>query len=197
MRNATAAAAIAIALSSLLGAALDAAAQTTRDPRGAAGKAPAKPQFAEDDRVFMMKAAADGIAAVELGKVAQQKGTHAAVKKFAAYRVAEHAKASEELKALAAGKRVSLPSAPSREQQGQVEKMQKLSGAEFDRAYVQHMVADHKKAIDLFTRASHDAKDADVKAYAAKTLPALQEHQKMAQAAEAAVKKAPRPPTKK
>lgn len=197
MRPATAAAALAIALSSLSAIAPDAAAQTpSRDPRAVPGKAPAKPQFPEEDRVFMMKAAAHGIAEVELGKTAQLKGAHAGVKKFATHMLAEHGKANEELKALAATKRVSLPTAPAREQQGQAEKMQKLSGPAFDQAYVEQMVEDHRKAVDLFTKASRDAKDADVKAYAARILPTLQEHLKMAQAAEATVKKS-RPPMKK
>ena len=68
--------------------------------------------------------------------------------------------------------------------------MQKLSGAEFDRAYMDHMVKDHKKDIAEFRKQASSGKDPEIKAFAAKSLPTLQEHLKMAEAANAEVHKA-------
>jgi putative membrane protein len=60
------------------------------------------------------------------------------------------------------------------------DKMSKLSGAEFDREYMKHQVEDHDKAVALFERQAKKGKDAELKAFAERTLPTLKEHQQMA-----------------
>ncbi|MFC5410028.1 DUF4142 domain-containing protein [Larkinella bovis] len=130
----------------------------------------------EDDSEFMVKAASGGMMEVELGNLAQQKAQSKAVKDFGAMMVSDHSKANEELKALAASKNLTIPATLSDDHQQHVNDLSKLSGAEFDKEYVKMMVDDHKEDIDLFKEASFDAKDADIKAFAGKTLPTLQKH---------------------
>ncbi len=150
----------------------------------------AKSDLARGDRKFVEEAAAGGMAEVELGKLAQQKATNEQVKQFGARMVQDHTKANDELKALASSKGVQLPAGPTKSQQRDMDKMNKLSGAEFDRDYTKHMLADHKKDVSLFEKQSKSGKDADLKAFAGKTLPTLQEHLQMVQALNDTVKNA-------
>jgi putative membrane protein len=130
----------------------------------------------EGDNEFMMKAAQGGMAEVELGKLASEKATNAEAKKFGQMMVEDHSNANTELKALAAKKSVTLPTDVGSEHKATMDKLKTLSGAEFDKAYVEAMVKDHEKDVSEFEKQSTDAKDADVKAFAAKTLPTLKKH---------------------
>ncbi|GAB3328648.1 DUF4142 domain-containing protein [Larkinella ripae] len=130
----------------------------------------------EDDSEFAVKAASGGMMEVELGQLAAQKGQNQKVKDFGTMMVTDHSKANEELKALAASKNITIPATLSEDHQKHVDDLTKLSGAEFDKEYIKLMVDDHKEDIDLFKDASFNAKDADVKAFAGKTLPTLQKH---------------------
>lgn len=131
----------------------------------------------EDTNEFAMKAATGGMLEVALGRLAQEKGSSAAVKEFGAMMVMDHTKANDEMKALAAKKNITLPTAMGEEEQKHVNDMMKLSGKDFDQKYVSMMVDDHKDDIDLFTKAAEDDKtDADLKAFAVKTLPTLKKH---------------------
>jgi uncharacterized protein (DUF305 family) len=110
------------------------------------------------------------------------------VKQFAQRMVTDHGKANDELKSIASGKGVTLPTALDKQHQSHSEKLQRLKGPEFDREYMKHMVDDHKKAVADFEKASKSAKDNDVKSFASKTLPTLQEHLKMAQSTQSQLK---------
>ena len=140
------------------------------------------------DREFVMKAAEGGMAEVSLGQIASNKATHADVKAFGQRMVTDHSKANDELKALAAQKGLTLPAQPNQEQQATSTKLAAKSGADFDKDYMADMVKDHEKDVKEFEKASKDAKDPDVKAWAAKTLPTLKEHLKMAQETKAKLK---------
>jgi len=142
------------------------------------------------DRAFAEKAAAGGAAEVEGGKVAEQRAANDKVKQFGARMAQDHAKANDELKQIASGKGLQLPSAPDAQHQHEMARMQKLSGAAFDQAYMDHMVKDHKKDVAEFRKQASAGKDPDLKAFAAKTLPTLEEHLKLAEATNAEVKKA-------
>jgi putative membrane protein len=136
---------------------------------------------AEDDADFLVKAASGGMLEVELGKMALQKASSPGVKKFAQQMVNDHGKANEELKALAAKKNITLPTTPGDEAQEHINDLAKYSGAEFDKKYMELMHKDHQEDLDLFKEAAEDAEDAEVKAFAAKTLPVLTSHHKMAE----------------
>ncbi|GAB3927119.1 DUF4142 domain-containing protein [Larkinella terrae] len=149
---------------------------SNKDSAEQAEEANDKKDMPEDDSEFAVKAASGGMMEVELGKLAEQKAQSKSVKDFGAMMVADHSKANEEFKTLAASKNISIPATLSEEHQKHVDDLSKLSGAEFDKEYVKLMVDDHKEDIDLFKDASFNAKDPDVKAFAGKTLPTLQKH---------------------
>jgi putative membrane protein len=132
------------------------------------------------DAKFVHEAAAGGMAEVSLGKLAAGKATNPDVKQFAQRMVDDHSKANDELKALASQKGVTLPVDVDPAAKAIEGRLSKLSGETFDKAYMQDMVKDHDKDVAAFKHASTTAADADLKAWAAKTLPTLQEHQTLA-----------------
>lgn len=132
-----------------------------------------------DDMDFMTAADLAGLAEVELGKLAQTKAQNAEVKKFAGMMVTDHTKAGDELKALGKKKDFKPATEMDSSHKAIMEKLKGLSGAEFDKAYVDAMVDDHEDAVDLFEGQAKDGKDPELKAFAAKTLPVLQGHLKM------------------
>ena len=147
---------------------------------------PAKPPSDKGDMVvtggdlaFMNDAAPGGMAEVELGKLAAEKAQNAEVKAFGQKMIADHSKAGEELKQLAAQKKVMLPPDVLPTHKELMEKLSKLSGADFDREYVKAMVEAHEKDVTAFESVAKGATDADVKAFAAKTLPTLKMHLEM------------------
>ena len=141
---------------------------------------PAKPASDQGDQVvtggdlaFMNDAAPGGLAEVELGKLATNKAQNPEVKAFAQKMIEDHSKAGEELKTLAAQKKVTLPTDVLPKHKEVMDKLSKLSGADFDREYVKAMVEAHEKDVTAFNSVANGATDADVKAFAAKTLPTL------------------------
>jgi putative membrane protein len=108
----------------------------------------------EDDAKFVVDAGNGGMTEVELSKLAQQKGTNAKAKEFADMMVMDHNKANEELKALAKAKNVTLPDSLNADSKKAWEDLSKKSGADFDKAYINAMVDDHKKTVSLFEDAS-------------------------------------------
>lgn len=138
---------------------------------------------------FVMKAAHGGLAEVKLGQLATEKALSADVKAFGQQMVDDHGKANDELKQLAASKGITLPTDLDATHQATYDRLSKLSGAEFDRAYMADMVKDHHEDVNEFRRESKSGSDPDVKAWAAKTLPTLEHHLQMAESTNAKVKK--------
>lgn len=132
------------------------------------------------DRNFVTTAAEDGHAEVELGKLAQQNGSSAAVKQFGQRMIEDHTKAGKELETIATKLGMTPPKEPGSKHQADIKKFSKLTGEKFDREYAEHMVKDHEKAVALFEKQAKNGDAAELKAFASKTLPALQEHLKMA-----------------
>lgn len=132
------------------------------------------------DRHFIRKAGEGGLAEVELGKLAAEKGATDEVKKFGQRMVDDHSKANEQLKQLAESKGVALPTKLDPNDQATKARLEKLSGQQFDRAYMNDMVKDHSKDVAEFKKESTTAKDTDVKSFASQTLPTLQDHLKEA-----------------
>jgi putative membrane protein len=132
------------------------------------------------DRTFAREAAVGGMAEVELGRLAADKASSADVKQFGQRMVDDHGKANDELKSWASQKSLTLPTELDAKHKATRDRLAKLSGAAFDRAYMHEMVSDHDKDVQEFKHASKTTADADLKAWAGKTLPTLEEHQKMA-----------------
>ena len=160
----------------------------TRPKAGAQAGSAAASGVAAADKTFVMEAAKGGMAEVELGRLATEKASNADVKQFGQRMVDDHGKANDELKSLASQKNVTLPTELDAKSKATQERLSKLSGDAFDKAYMTEMVNDHNKDVGEFSRASKTAKDADVKSFAEKTLPTLQDHQKMAKEVAAKVK---------
>lgn len=125
---------------------------------------------------FMTEAAQGGMAEVELSTLAKNKAQNAEVKKFAQQMIEDHSNANTELKQLAGKKNVTLPTELDAVHKGIKDKLNSLSGADFDKEYVNAMVADHEKSVALFKSQADGGTDAETKAFAAKTLPKLQMH---------------------
>ena len=130
----------------------------------------------KDDAKFAVAAANGGMAEVELGKLAQQKAANQKVKDFGTMMVSDHSKANDEMKALAKSKGITLPDSLDSKEQKVKNDLSAKSGADFDKAYVSNMIDDHKKDIKEFEEAAKNCKDADLKAFAVKTLPTLKMH---------------------
>ena len=129
-----------------------------------------------EDAKFATDAANGGLAEVAMGKLAQTKTTNPQVKSFADMMVTDHGKANDELAAIAKAKNITLPAAPDADHQKKLDDLSKLSGKDFDKAYVDAMVDGHKKTLDLMNMAAKDCKDSELKAFAAKTAPVVQTH---------------------
>jgi putative membrane protein len=139
------------------------------------------------DYQFVMEAARGGMAEVDLGKLAGEKAQSPQVKQFGERMAQDHGKANDELKSLAQQKNITLPTELGSKHQATRDKLAKLSGAQFDRAYMQEMLQDHRKDVNEFRKESQSGKDPEVKAWAGKTLPTLEEHLRLAQSTTGAV----------
>jgi len=142
---------------------------------------PTSGSMAQADRQFVEKAAIGGMMEVQLGQLAQQKAANAQVKQFGSRMLTDHGKSNDELKQIASAKGTQLPASVDSKHMQDMQKLQSMQGADFDREYMRHMVADHKKTIAEFQKQAKSGKDPDLKGFASKTLPTLQEHLKLAQ----------------
>lgn len=125
---------------------------------------------------FLKKAASTGIGEVELGKLAAQRASNERVKAFANEMVADHTRLNQEVQALAAQKKIELPTTLDDKHQEERRQLAELSGTDFDRAYMAEMTKGHEKVVQQFEAAAKTSKDEDVKAFAARTLPMLEGH---------------------
>ncbi len=131
------------------------------------------------DLAFMNDAGPGGVAEVELGRLAVERGASAEIKQFAQQMIEDHAKAGEKLKKLAEQKKVALPAEILPQAKQTKEALAKLSGAQFDQASVKAMVEMHEKDVTAFDAVAKTATDADVKMFATETLPTLKHHLQM------------------
>ncbi|UKT65560.1 DUF4142 domain-containing protein [Pedobacter mucosus] len=133
----------------------------------------------EEGATFLKSAAAGGMMEVEAAKIAQKNASNSTVKDFAAKMLADHTKANKELKTLALNNKVITPDSLGAEEQMHLKEMKKMTGASFDKHYMDMMVTDHDKTVNLFKQGLTN-KDQDIKAFAKKTLVVIEEHDKMA-----------------
>ncbi len=124
----------------------------------------------------MDKAAQGGMAEVELGQLAEQNAQNPNVKAFAKRMVDDHSKANDQLKQLAAQEGVSLPTTLDAKDQATKDRLSKLQGAAFDKAYMHDMVMDHKKDVAEFKHESTAAKTPALRDWAQQTTPTLESH---------------------
>lgn len=139
------------------------------------------------DTTFAKNAAAGGMAEVKLGQLAQEKGSSDAVKEFGRRMEADHSKADDQLKDVASKTKITLPTGIDRKDQATYDRLSKLSGTAFDRAYARDMVADHRNDIADFKKEADTGTNPEVKNFASQTLPTLEDHLKLAREMEKSV----------
>jgi putative membrane protein len=132
------------------------------------------------DATFAKHAAQGGMAEVKMGQLAQDKGSSDSVKMFGQRMVQDHSAANDKLKSVAAQESITLPTRLSAKDQATYDRLSKLSGHAFDRAYAQDMVQDHVNDIAEFKKEAANGTDSAIKGFATETLPTLQDHLKMA-----------------
>lgn len=147
------------------------------DANGTATAAPTK----VDDKKFVKDAAMGGLAEVQLGQLAVQKAASPDVKQFGQKMVDDHTKANDQLKQVASQSNIPAPTALDKKHQQQIDKLSKLSGPAFDKAYVKEELKDHKNDVRDFQAEAQGGSDANVKTFASNTLPVLQQHLQLAQ----------------
>jgi putative membrane protein len=157
-------------------------------PKAGESRKESKGKLPSGEERFMKEAASGGLMEVELGKIAAEKGSHQRVKEFGKRMQADHGKANDQLKKIASSKGVDLPTQPSGEHKSTMDKLTKLSGAEFDREYMDAMVDDHKEDIEKFQTQADKGKDPDLKKFASDNLPVLKKHLELAQSTQKQIK---------
>ena len=163
-----------------------ASAQTTSGSASSSGNAAmaggsGSAKLAHGDKEFIENAAQSGLFEVEQSQLALTRTQDAGVKTFAQQMVDDHTKANQELMSLAQSKGAKVPDKPSMTQRGKIDLL-KTHKTAFDKNYAESQVNAHESTIKLFRKEASDGKDADLKAWASKTLPALEHHLQMAQA---------------
>jgi putative membrane protein len=157
-------------------------AQTTSD----AAAATAAARVSSGDRALMEGIAHANLAEMETGKMALEKSKNDEVRKFAQMMIDDHTKAQSELSTLAQKKGVALPTGPDLSHKTIATALNLLSGTTFDSQYIARAgVGDHERAQALLEKVQTNADDADLKAYAAKTIKAVEHHLSVAKAMEA------------
>ena len=142
---------------------------------------PAPHQANTQDRLFARLLAAGGLAEVDTGRLAQQKGQNSAVKEFAHHMVQDHGKSNEQLASLAKQAGIPLPTEPDPEHKATRAELEKLSGPPFDIAYMQSQVTDHQRTAVLLQWEISLGQDGDLQRFAAGTLPVVLTHLQAAQ----------------
>lgn len=151
--------------------------QEEADAAAAAAKEPPQPPpVPEGDKKFVDTAAKVGMAEVELSKIALEKSKKPAVKDFAQKMIDTHGKANEELKTLCAGRGIELPTELDEAAKRNKTELEGKSGTKLDKAYAAMMLEDHRKAVELFRTESQTGGDPQIKQWAGKMLPTLEEH---------------------
>ena len=136
--------------------------------------------LSSNDREFVTMAAHASWAEIATGELAQKNGASDAVRQFGQRMVKDHGMANKELETVAGKLGMTPPKGPDPKHQADAQMLAKLTGAEFDRQYSAHMVKDHEMSVALFQKQASGGGNAELKQFAAKQLPILQEHLKMA-----------------
>ncbi len=140
----------------------------------------AKSRPAVGDAHFAKEAAQGGMAEVKLGQLAEEKGSNDTVKSFGKRMVDDHSKAGDKLKEVATRESITLPTDISAKDQATYDRLAKLNGTAFDRAYARDMVKDHETDVVAFQREANGGKDDSLRSFASETLPTLQDHLRQA-----------------
>jgi len=134
----------------------------------------------DDDKKFLATAAQSDQNEIALSQLAQQKATNPAVRAFAEKMVKEHTQMTDSMKPFAESWGLTAPSGPDEDHQKEIDKLNGLSGNDFDKEYIDQMVTDHSKALSAFTTEAKDTKDVKFRAAVIKGKTAVAAHKNMA-----------------
>ena len=140
--------------------------------------------FSGHDREFLTEALEGNHAEAELAKLAAQKATSQPVRELAQTLQKDHEQANAKLQSIAGGAGSASPPSVTPQHKQLQDRLSRLEGEAFDRAYAMEMVKDHEKDIAKYEKASKQLKHAELKAYASETLPHLKRHLEMARNAQ-------------
>jgi putative membrane protein len=168
----------------ITGCAHDRQSQGAPDTGAASVSGTSSSQLSATDMRFIKDASQDGIAEVKMGYMGVQNGTSSAVKNLGQKLIQDHTAANKELEQLASQKGAMITPEVDAKHQKALDGLSKLSGTEFDKAYIHHAVMEHEKDIKKFQAAADKATDQDIRAFAQRTLPILQQHLDMAKNAQ-------------
>jgi putative membrane protein len=133
------------------------------------------------DKAFVKKALEGGLAEVQLGQLAAQKGTSDDVKQFGQKMVDDHTKLGDQMKLVAAQVGVKVPTDVSKKDKELMAKMEGLSGTQFDNAYIEAMVKDHKKDASDFKSEAQQSHNSAVQQAAQQGDQVIEQHLQMIQ----------------
>jgi putative membrane protein len=134
----------------------------------------------DDDKKFLAMAAQGDVNEIKLSELAEEKATDPAVKAFAEKMVKEHKEMSESMKPFAESWGLTAPDGPDADHQKEWDKLNGMSGKDFDKEYIDQMVSDHAKALDAFTSEAKDTKDVKFRAVVIKDKTKVAAHKNMA-----------------
>lgn len=149
------------------------------EPTSSPSRSNSQSSLSTQDRDFLTRAAQNGMAEVQLGRMAMQRGSTNAVKEYGRRMVEEHTRANAELMQLASQKGVTPPTDLGK-YQAVMDRLSRLSGDSFDEAYMREMVNAHTEAVNLFQAQAQKGQDSQLKAWASNLVPNLQAHLQMA-----------------
>jgi len=133
-----------------------------------------------DDKKFAKDAVLGGMIEAELGKLAVEKASRDDIKQFGQKMVDDYTKANDQLKEVAGKEKIPIPDAVDSKHQSRIDKLSKLSGGDFDKAYVKDQLKDHQTEVREFGAEAQNGSDPNVKAFASTMLPTLQQHLELA-----------------
>jgi putative membrane protein len=160
-----------------------------------AGTSGTSASTANMDSEFVQEQLAMGQAEIELGQLAQQRGSNPKVKRFGEMMVRDHKMAGDELKQIASSANANRSAAndttvrDTHSDHAEVrEDLSKLSGRDFDKRYIDQMIEDHEKGISDVENKAERADNSQLRAWAAKTLPKMRQHLEEAKSIQEALK---------
>lgn len=152
---------------------------TKMDSTGASDSSAAKTvpaTVSKADQDFAVNTAIAGMTEIQAGQMAEQKGMEKDVKDYGRMMVTDHTMAADKLKAIATQKNLTLPATLTPDMQKNLDDLNSKTGKDFDKAYMDMMVSDHKKVISAFEDESKNGSDADIRNFADSTLHTLHKH---------------------
>lgn len=138
-------------------------------------------EIAQDPQLFIKVAYEENLSEVKAGQLAQQKAQSQQCKDFAQSLVQDHQQALDQLKKLADQKNVQVSDQLDPRRQRMIDELSSLSGADFDKRFMNQQIRAHKRAIALYQQAAQSNTDAEVKQFAQQNVAGLQHHLQMAE----------------